>query len=474
MIFSLKEACGIVGIYGHPEAANLAYLCLYALQHRGQESAGIVSSNGRMMYSHRAMGLVQEVFNREILLQLKGHTAIGHTRYSTIGQSLLKNCQPFAIDSTRGRLALAHNGNLVNSQELRKELEDRGAIFQSTVDTEIIAHLMASVHSDALAERITAALARVRGAFSLVFLSDHQLAAARDPWGFRPLVLGRLKDAYVIASETCALDLIEARFEREVEPGEIIIIDDNGVQSFKPFSPQASAFCVFEHIYFARPDSHIFGQNVHQVRLRLGEKLARLHPVDADMVISVPDSGRSASLGYARGSGLLYEDGLVRNHYVGRTFIEPSQSIRHFGVKIKLNAVRSVLEGKRVVVVDDSIVRGTTCKKIVSMLRELGGAKEVHMRISSPPVSHPCFYGVDTPTRGELAYNEMNEDIEKIRGFLGADTLGYLTISAVREAVADSRSSYCEACFTGDYPVEFPEALREKQMNLFLQEIEKR
>ncbi len=474
MPFSMNDECGIVGIYGHPEASNLAYLCLYALQHRGQESAGIVSSDGRMMYSHRDMGLVQDVFNRDIIARLKGHMAIGHTRYSTTGQSLLRNCQPFAVDSSRCRLALAHNGNFVNSLELREELESRGAIFQSTMDTEVIAHLMASVHSGSLAEKMMAALVRGRGAFSMVFLTDRQVAACRDPWGFRPLSIGRLDGAYVIVSETCALDLIEAEFEREIEPGEIVIVDENGLQSMKPFLSRRLAPCVFEHIYFARPDSVIFGQNVHQVRLRLGGILAREHPVDADLVISVPDSGRSAALGFSRGSGTVYEDGLVRNHYVGRTFIEPAQSIRHFGVKIKLNAVRAVLEGKRIVVVDDSIVRGTTCKKIVSMLRELGGAKEVHVRISSPPVTHPCFYGVDTPTKEELAYNEFQGDIGKIRDFIGADTLGYISIEGVREAVADPDSTYCEACFTGDYPVDFLETAREKQINMFFHEVERR
>jgi len=466
-----KEACGIVGIYGHPEAAKLAYLALYALQHRGQESGGIVSSNGRFMSSHRAMGLVQDIFKHEILLQLPGHMAIGHVRYSTTGASLLKNAQPFAMDSSRGRLAVAHNGNLVNARELREELEEHGAIFQTTMDTEVIVHLMASVRSGRLIDKITPALDLIQGSYCLVFLTESQLAAARDPNGIRPLVLGRLNETVVIASETCALDLIGAHYQREIEPGEVIVVDAHGIESFKPFAPRPAKACIFEHIYFARPDSTVFGRNVYQTRIRLGEQLAKEQPARADIVIGVPDSGRPAAMGFARASGLTFEEGLIRNHYVGRTFIEPSQSIRHFGVKVKLNAVREVLQGKRVVVVDDSIVRGTTSRKIVSMLREQGGAREVHMRISSPPIVGSCFYGIDTPTREELIYNTRDGQIEKIREFIGADSLGYLSLAGLWQAVEPSGLGYCDACFSGQYPIEFPESIRRRQMDLFIREV---
>jgi amidophosphoribosyltransferase len=472
-----QEECGVVGIYGHPEASNLVYLALYALQHRGQESAGIVSADRQHMYSHRAMGLVQDVFNEDIIKRLPGHLAIGHVRYSTTGASFLKNAQPFAMETNRLRLALAHNGNLVNAREIREELEnEHGAIFQSSSDSEVIAHLIASVRSDSLLERISSALSRLQGAFSLVFLTEKTMVGARDPWGFRPLVLGkfRKRDGYVIASETCALDLIEADYVREIEPGEILLIDDNGIQSFQALPTKPLARCIFEHIYFARPDSLVFGESVYQARIRLGKQLAIEHPVDADMVISVPDSGRIASYGFAHQAGLPVEEGLIRNHYVGRTFIEPSHSIRHFGVKLKLNAVRDVLKGKRVVVVDDSIVRGTTCLKLITMLREQGGAKEVHMRISSPPTAFSCFYGVDTPTREELAYNAFNESVENIRRFINADSLGYISRKGLHLAVNSGKGGYCDACFSGEYPVPFPESIREKQMKLFLREIENR
>ncbi len=476
MFDRFREECGVVGIYGHPEASNLAYLSLYALQHRGQESAGIVSADGKRMYSHRSMGLVQEAFNEEILKKLPGHCAIGHVRYSTSGASFLKNAQPFALETHRERLALAHNGNLVNARELRDELEERGAIFQSSSDTEVIAHLICSVHSDSLLEKISFSLDKIKGAFSLVFLTENTLIAARDPWGFRPLVLGKMRDrdGFVVASETCALDLIEADYLREVEPGEVLIINQNGVQSFRPLSPQPRRSCIFEHIYFARPDSIVFGESVYESRIRLGAQLAREHPADADLVISVPDSGRVAAYGYARQARMPIEEGLIRNHYVGRTFIEPTHTIRHFGVKIKLNAVKSVLQGKRVVVIDDSIVRGTTCRKIVTMVRELGGAKEVHMRVSSPPTAYSCFYGIDTPTREELAYNAHKQSLESIRQFITADSLGYLSLTGLDQAVNNQKGLYCDACFSGEYPVEFPESIREKQMELFLLEIEKR
>ncbi len=466
------EECGIVGVYGHPEASNIAYLCLYALQHRGQESAGIVSSTGHSMYSHRAMGLVQDVFDEDILLKLPGSLAIGHVRYSTAGSSLIKNAQPFAMESRRGRLAVGHNGNLGNARTLREDLEDSGAIFQSSMDTEVIVHLMAQAGSDKLIDKIGSAISRIKGAYSLVFLTDDKMAACRDPWGFRPLVLGRLKNGYIVASETCALDLVGATLLREIEPGEIIVVDEKGLRSYKPLPPRQQSCCIFEHIYFARPDSVVFGESVYGARFRLGERLYEEQPADVDVVISVPDSGRVAAMGFAHAAGVPYMEGLIRNHYVGRTFIEPSHAIRHFGVRVKLNAVRSVLEGKRVVLVDDSIVRGTTCHKIVNMLREMGGAKDVHFRISSPPVTHPCYYGIDTPTRGELIYNVMEGGVDKICEFITAESLGYLSVEGTKKAIMNGREvGYCDACFTGDYPVECVDNLEKKQLELFLQEV---
>lgn len=471
-----REECGVVGIYGHPEASNLAYLSLYALQHRGQESAGIVSADGKRMYSHREMGLVQDVFTEDILNKLPGHLAIGHVRYSTTGSSLLKNAQPFAMETHRHRLALAHNGNIVNAGQLREQLEESGAIFQSSSDTEVVAHLIAASHSDDLLEKISLALKQLAGSFSLVFLNENKLVAARDPWGFRPLVLGRFKDrdGFMVASETCALDLVQAVYLREVEPGEVIIIDQNGPSSHHPLPARERKSCIFEHIYFARPDSLVFGQSVYNSRIRLGEQLAREQPANADMVVAVPDSGRIAAYGYSRQSGIPLEEGLIRNHYVGRTFIEPMHSIRHFGVKVKLNAVQSVLKGKRVVVVDDSIVRGTTCRKIITMIRELGLAREVHMRVSSPPTAFSCFYGIDTPTNQELVYNAEQKSIEAIRNFINADSLGYISIPGLHKAVNQNGGGFCDACFSGDYPVPFPESIREKQMELFLMEVAKK
>lgn len=473
MIKQWKDECGIVAVFGHPEASNIAYLCMYALQHRGQESAGIVSSTGAKMYSHRSMGLVQDVFNEEILLKLPGHIAIGHVRYSTSGSSLIKNAQPYAMESRRGRLALGHNGNLVNARAIREKLEDSGAIFQTSTDTEVIAHLMAQAASGrSLIEKIGFATNEIKGAFSLVFMTDTQVAACRDPWGFRPLVLGRIGGAVIIASETCALDLVGAKYEREIDPGEVVLVNDHGVHCSRPMPVRKHARCIFEHIYFARPDSVLFGESVYQVRDRLGARLWEEKPIDADLVIAVPDSGRVAAMGFAKAAGLPYEEGLIRNHYVGRTFIEPSNAIRHFGVKVKLNAVRSVLEGKRVVVVDDSIVRGTTCQKIVNMVREMGKAKEVHMRISSPPVAFPCFYGIDTPTKEELVINEMEGKVEKIAQFVTADSLGYVSIPGMRQAVINHKGlDYCDACFTGDYPIEIVDDLHTKQLDLFLQEV---
>ncbi|HYS43042.1 MAG TPA: amidophosphoribosyltransferase, partial [Geobacteraceae bacterium] len=397
-----KEECGIFGIYNHPEASNLTYLGLYALQHRGQESCGIVSSDGLGLHAHKSMGLVADVFgNQEIFKSLPGKAAIGHVRYSTTGSSVIKNVQPIMVDYSRGSIAVAHNGNLVNAQIIKDELEAWGSIFQTTMDTEIIVHLLASSKANSLVERLGEALNRIKGAYCLLFITETRMIAARDPHGFRPLCLGKLGDAYVVASESCALDLIEADFIREIEPGEIIEIDKNGMTSHFPLKKAEPAPCIFEFVYFARPDSFIFGKNVYQVRKELGRELAREHKIEADVVIPVPDSGVPAAMGYAEESGIRFELGLIRNHYVGRTFIEPRQSIRHFGVKIKLNPVREVLKGKRVIVIDDSIVRGTTSRKIVKMVRN-AGAKEVHVLISSPPTSYPCYYGIDTPTRKEL------------------------------------------------------------------------
>jgi amidophosphoribosyltransferase len=460
-----REECGIVGVYGHPEAANLVYLSLYALQHRGQESAGIVSAKDDILISHRALGLVADIFNEDIIRRLEGTAAIGHNRYSTSGQTLLKNTQPFVVEYGRGGLAVAHNGNLVNAVELREQLEAEGSIFQSNVDTEVIVHLMAASKGERTVDRVVAALLQVRGAYSLVFLTPRELIAARDPYGFRPLVLGRIKDSVVVASETCALDLIGATYEREVEPGEVLHVSASGVESFRPFPPAPRTSCVFEYIYFARPDSRVYDRNVYEVRKELGRQLAREQPADADIVIPVPDSGLPAALGFAEQAKLPFEMGLIRNHYVGRTFIEPRDNIRHFGVKVKLNAQADVLRGKRVVVVDDSIVRGTTSKKIVQMLRH-AGAREVHMRISSPPTVGSCYYGVDTPTSEELIASDNST--EGIREFITADSLGYLSVRGLYSFLKNGDGNgFCSACFTGRYPVPVSDQGRTHQLVLF-------
>lgn len=456
--------CGIFGIYGHPEAANITYLGLHALQHRGQESAGIVSSDGDHLHSHKAMGLVADIFKEDVLKGLHGQSAIGHVRYSTTGESHIKNAQPFVVEYSRGGIAVAHNGNIVNARLLRDELEAYGSIFQSSMDTEIIVHLLATSRANSLLERIGDALWRAKGSYSLLFLTETRIIAVRDPHGFRPLVLGRLRDAWVVASETCAFDLIEAEYVREIEPGEVILIDKNGPHPFKPFEKTPYTPCIFEFIYFARPDSHIFGASVYNVRRNLGRELAREWPVEADIVIPVPDSGLQAAIGFAEESNIPFQMGLIRSHYVGRTFIEPKEAIRHFGVKIKLNAVRDVIEGKRVVVIDDSIVRGTTSRKIIKMIRN-AGAKEVHMRISSPPTICPCFYGIDTPTRQELIAS--SHTVEEINNYITSDTLGYLTIEGLYRAVAGVGNSFCDACFTGSYPVEFPQEVERPQLALF-------
>jgi amidophosphoribosyltransferase len=469
MFDKFHEECAVVGVYGHPEAANMVYLGLYALQHRGQESSGIVSSNGEVLISHRQMGLVADVFKEDVIKRLEGPSAIGHNRYSTTGQSHLKNAQPFVVEYALGPIAVSHNGNLVNAGILREELEASGSIFQSTSDTEVIIHLIATSKEPSLMGRIVEALSRVRGAYSLLFLTVDRMIAARDPMGFRPLVLGRFKgngsvSGYVVASETCALDLIEAEYLREVEPGEIISFGPKGMESLKPFPAAPHAKCVFEYIYFSRPDSNLYGRNVYQVRKELGRQLARESPVKADLVTPVPDSGVPAAIGYAEESGLPLEFGLIRNHYVGRTFIEPQQSIRHFGVKIKLNAQREVLEGKRVIVVDDSIVRGTTSRKIIRMLRD-AGAREVHMRISSPPTISPCYYGIDTPTRSELIASANS--VEEIRRFIEADSLAYLTREGMYSFLGGQNQGFCDACFSANYPIHFEDEGHTRQLHLF-------
>ena len=454
MFDKFHEECGVVGVYGHPEAATLAYLGLYALQHRGQESAGIVASNGETLINHRGMGLVADIFNHDILSRLKGHLAIGHNRYSTSGSTVIKNCQPFVVEWAQGALAIAHNGNLVNADELRAKLEERGSIFQSNVDSEVIIHLIAASTENTLTARIVDALSQVRGAYSLVFLTEDRIIAARDPSGFRPLVLGRVGDAVVVTSETCALDLVDARYEREIEPGEIVTISEAGLESIRPFPPAEKHNCVFEYIYFARPDSRIFGRNVYEVRKELGRQLARENPVQADIVIAVHDSGVPAAIGYAEEAGLPYEMGLIRNHYVGRTFIEPTQQIRQLGVRLKHSANRTVVNGKRIVLVDDSIVRGTTSTKIVQMMRD-AGATEVHFRIASPPIKYPDYYGIDTPEREKLL--AATHTIEEMRKFIGADSLAFLSVEGLYRSMgyerrAPDRPQFTDHCFTGDYP----------------------
>jgi amidophosphoribosyltransferase len=448
-----REECGVFGIFGHPEAANMTYLGLYALQHRGQESAGIAASDGLQMRISRAMGYVADVFDGETLSRLPGTSAIGHVRYSTAGESKLSNAQPILIDCNHGQIALCHNGNIVNARELRDELVRQGSIFQSSSDTEVILHLYARSKAPTVEDAIIESVQQVQGAFSLALLTRDRLVAVRDPHGFRPLALGRLGDAFVVASETCAMDLIGATYVRDVEPGEVLVISAEGMRSIKPFPPAPLAHCIFEHVYFARPDSYVFGKSVNEVRTDLGRNLAREQPVDADVIVPVPDSGVCAAVGYADESGVPLRMGLIRNHYVGRTFIQPQQSIRHFGVKVKLNPVRSILDGKRVVLVDDSIVRGTTSRKIVKMVRA-AGAREVHVRISCPPTISPCFYGVDTPSKSELI--AATHTVEEITKFLDADSVGYLSLEGLLSTVGNIRGSYCSSCYTGVYPVEFP------------------
>jgi amidophosphoribosyltransferase len=449
-----KDECGVFGIFGHPEAASLTSLGLYALQHRGQESAGIASADGERMRVARGMGQVADAFKEETIEKLSGHLAIGHTRYSTAGDSTIENAQPFLIECAHGQIAVAHNGNLVNARELRDDLVRAGSIFQTTSDTEVVLHLYARSRAPSVEEALVESIAQVSGAFSMVLLTKNRLIAARDPHGFRPLALGRLGDAWIVCSETCALDLISATYVRDIEPGELLIISDGGLRSIKPYPRSQLAHCVFEHVYFARPDSYVFGRSVNEVRTSLGRILAAESPADADVVVPIPDSGVCAAIGFAEKAELPLQFGLIRNHYVGRTFIQPQQSIRDFSVKVKLNPVRSILEGRRVVLVDDSIVRGTTSRKIVRLVKA-AGAREVHVRISCPPTVSPCFYGVDTPSRKDLI--GATHTIEEIRGYIEADSLAYLSINGLREAVGERKDSYCTSCYTGVYPVSFPQ-----------------
>jgi amidophosphoribosyltransferase len=457
------DECGVVAIFSHPEAEKLAYLGLHALQHRGQESAGIVTSDGLTSRVHKAMGTVADIFTEDVLAKIRGTLAIGHTRYSTAGDSALLNAQPILVQSNKGSIAVAHNGNLVNAAEVRSRLERQGSIFQTNSDTEVIVHLIALSHEHTLPEAIADALRSVEGAFSLVLMSPDRIIAARDPRGFRPLAMGRIpalggqtkegqkRDTIVFASETCAFDLIGATYERDVKPGELIVVGPEGISSrFYSTPPAPQSSCIFEHVYFSRPDSVVFGRAVQTSREELGRQLAREAPVEADLVVPVPDSGVTAAVGYAAESGLPFRFGLIRNHYVGRTFIEPSQSVRDFGVKLKLNPVRSLLEGKRVVLIDDSIVRGTTSRKIVRMIRS-AGAKEVHMRISCPPTISPCYYGVDTPSKSQLI--AANKSVDEIREYIRADSLAYLSLDGLKKACGEGeKTSYCSACYTGKYP----------------------
>lgn len=448
-----RDECGVFGIYGHREAAHLTYLGLYALQHRGQEAAGIVSSDGEKLYVEKGLGYVADVFKEERLGKLRGEFAIGHVRYSTAGESTIENAQPIFGITWRGPLALCHNGNLVDAYQVRKELERQGVIFCSTGDSEVVLHLISRSKEKTVERAIVEALSSVTGAYSLLFQTQDKMIAVRDPRGFRPLSLGRLgKGTNVLASETCAFDLINAEYVRDVEPGELLVIDKTGLRSEFPFPRVRSQFCVFEHVYFARPDSVVFGQSTIQSRYALGRQLAKECRVDADVVVPVPDSGVPSAMGFAAESKIPLEFGLIRNHYVGRTFIEPKQSIRDFGVKVKLNPVRDILKGRRVILIDDSIVRGTTSRKIVRMVRS-AGADQVHMRISSPPVVSPCFYGINTPTKEELIASHTS--VEEIGRFIEADSLAYLSLDGLLKAVNDS-NTFCRSCFTGQYPTKVP------------------
>jgi amidophosphoribosyltransferase len=452
-----KHYCGVFGVFGHPNAAELTYYGLYALQHRGQESAGIVTSDGRQFRKHVGMGLVSQVFNGEILHGLVGHAAVGHTRYSTTGSSHVRNAQPLTVDCARGQIAIAHNGNLTNAAQLCEELEAKGSIFQTTVDSEIILHLMAQPTLGGNENNLIQTLRRIEGAYSLVILTEQELIGVRDPFGFRPLCLGRVGDAWVLASETVALDQIHATWVRDVEPGEIVIIDQNGPRSVQAFPEhQRRAFCIFEYVYFARPDSTISGRNVYKARVEMGRQLARENPVAADIVVPVPDSGNSAALGYSEESRIPFEMAFIRNHYVGRSFMQPSQLIRDFNVRVKLNLIAELVKDKRVIIVDDSIVRGTTCKARVNNLKE-AGAKEVHVRVSCPPHRHPCVYGIDFPDRNKLMAAKYS--VDEIRHYLNADSLAYLSEEGMVKATGLAKESFCMACYDGNYPVPYDPVL---------------
>jgi len=454
MFDKFREECGVFGILNHPEASKLTYLGLYALQHRGQESAGIAASEGDQISVSKGMGHVYDVFDPPALARLAGSLAIGHVRYSTAGESRISNAGPIVVrDSAHGPIAVGHNGNIVNAGELRDALVSQGAIFHATTDSEVFVHLFSRSREDGVESAVVDALSQLRGAYSMVMMTRDRLIGARDPHGFRPLAIGRLGDAWVLGSETCAMDLIGATYERDVEPGEVVVISQHGLRSLRPFPVASRNQCIFEHVYFARPDSYVFGESVNERRTEFGRRLARESGVPADVVVPVPDSGVCAAIGYSEAAGVPMRMGLIRNHYVGRTFIEPQQSIRHFGVRVKLNPVRSILEGKRVVLVDDSIVRGTTSRKIVRMVRS-AGAREVHMRISCPPTISPCFYGVDTPRRSELI--AATHTLEEIRRYLDADSVAYLSLEGLTGAVDGGQASYCTSCYTGEYPVAFP------------------
>lgn len=464
-----SEECGVFGIYGHKYAANLAYLGLYALQHRGQESAGIASTNGENLYRYAGMGQVATVFNEDKLKELEGFAAIGHNRYSTTGASLYRNAQPLRAYTHLGAIAIAHNGNLTNTNTIRTRLEKEGSIFQTTMDSEVIVHLLARSKGKNMEEAFVDAIQQVKGAYSLVMLSNHCLIAMRDPHGFRPLVMGRVNGSTVFASETCALDIIDAEYIRDVEPGEMVIIQDGNLHSLYPFAEEekkenyyGKSLCIFEHIYFARPDSYIFKESVYDFRFNLGKTLAKEQPVDADIVVPVPDSSVVAAIGFSQESGIPYATGLVRSHYIGRTFIEPEQKIRDFGAKIKYNVISAAIKDKRVVLVDDSIMRGTTSKKIIKMLKK-GGAQEIHMRISAPPTKHPCYYGIDIPTSKELI--AANLSVDEIRKYIGVDSLGYLSEKGMISA-SSRKINFCTACFNGKYPVPPEEGYDSKQRNL--------
>jgi amidophosphoribosyltransferase len=448
------DQCGVFGIFGHPEAAKITYLGLHSLQHRGQESAGICTMENGRLYNHKRMGLVADIFDESAFKELPGKVAIGHVRYSTTGSSQLRNAQPIAVEYAQGSLAIAHNGNLVNARRIRDELEARGSIFVSTVDSEVIVHLIARSSQRTLVEALISSLQKVRGAYSLLILADDGILGMRDPHGFRPLCLGKLDDAWVLASETCAFDIIDAKYVRDVEPGEIVFINENGLVSIKPFEKTSSSMCIFEYIYFARPDSRIFNTSVQKVRKQLGRVLAQESKIDADVVVPVPDSSNMAATGFAEESKIPYEMGLIRNHYIGRTFIEPDQAIRDFGARLKYNAVKESLEGKRVILIDDSIVRGTTMRKIVKMIRNVG-AKEVHLRITSPPIISPCFYGMDFPSRKELI--AATHSLDEIKTYLRVDSLAYLSVEGMMKAVEGTPQGHCAACFTAKYPVAFDE-----------------